>query len=63
MSVDRAEIVSYLVRQMDRKDLSEEEFNHLLQEVGLEPPAESARIGTHASGLELPPERKGEAIE
>ncbi|MGE5706940.1 MAG: hypothetical protein ACM3YO_01300 [Bacteroidota bacterium] len=63
MSVDRAEIVSYLVRQLDRNDLSEEEFNHLLQEVGLEPPSESARIGTQASALVLPPERKGEGVE
>lgn len=63
MSVDRAEIVSYLVRQLDRNDLSEEEFNHLLQEVGLEPPSESARIGNQASSLALPPERKGEGVE
>jgi hypothetical protein len=60
-ALDRDDIVSYLIQRVDRRDLDGEQFNHLLQELGVEPPSESARIGIPEA--ELPEDRKGAGIE
>lgn len=60
-SLDRDDIVSYLVQRVDRQDLDGKQFNNLLQELGVEPPSESARVGLPNS--EVPADRKGEAVE
>ncbi|HBN09367.1 MAG TPA: hypothetical protein DD435_12200 [Cyanobacteria bacterium UBA8530] len=62
-TLDRDAIASYLVRVVDRPDLDETDFNNLLQDLGIEPRAESARIGSRLTGISLPPENKGAGIE
>jgi hypothetical protein len=62
-TLDHDAIASYLVRVVDRSDLDQEDFNNLLQDLGIEPPAESAWIGNGLKGTPLPPENKGAGVE
>lgn len=60
-ALDRDDIISYIAQRVDRRDLDGDQFNHLLQGLGIEPPSESARIGS--TGTDIPEDRKGAGIE